>query len=150
MSQLRSVQQRKTDVLAVLNNGPEGWLATAATSGRPHLITVSCWWDGGRIFVTTVGTSRTARNLTTSGQARLGLGSPDDVIVIDVSVVEQVPVHEADSRLADGFAATVGWDPREIGANWQFFTLQPRRLQAYRGYDELEGRHVMREGRWLA
>jgi hypothetical protein len=150
MSELRSVQQRKADVLAALNNGPEGWLATAATGGRPHLITVSSWWDGERIVVTTLGTSRTARNLAASGQARLGLGSPEDVIVIDVSVVEHVPVQEADPSLADGFAATVGWDPRQIDASWQFFTLQPRRIQAYRGYDELEGRDVMREGRWLA
>jgi hypothetical protein len=29
------------------------------------------------------------------------------------------------------------------------FRLRPVRVQAYRGYDELEGRDVMRDGDWL-
>jgi len=29
-------------------------------------------------------------------------------------------------------------------------TAMPSRIQAYRGYDELSGRDVMRDGRWLA
>jgi hypothetical protein len=31
-----------------------------------------------------------------------------------------------------------------------FFRLRPTRIQAYRGYGELEGRDVMRGGRWVA
>jgi len=54
------------------------------------------------------------------------------------------------SELAAGFAAAVGWDPREVGEGWVFFRLEPARIQAYRGYDELEGRDVMRNSRWLA
>ena len=49
-----------------------------------------------------------------------------------------------------GFASAVGWDPREINGDWVFFRLTPARIQAYRGYDELEGRDVMLAGRWLA
>ena len=44
----------------------------------------------------------------------------------------------------------MGWDPREVGEGWAFFRLRPSRIQAYRGYEELEGRDVMRNSRWLA
>lgn len=30
-----------------------------------------------------------------------------------------------------------------------YFALVPSRIQAYRGYDELPGREVMRDGIWL-
>jgi hypothetical protein len=43
----------------------------------------------------------------------------------------------------------VGWDPRQIGEDSPVFRLRPVRVQAYRGYDELEGRDVMRDGDWL-
>jgi hypothetical protein len=51
--------------------------------------------------------------------------------------------------VAEGFSRAVGWDPREVGEGWAFFRLRPLRIQAYRGYDELEGRDVMRGSRWL-
>jgi hypothetical protein len=37
----------------------------------------------------------------------------------------------------------------EVGAGWAFYRLRPR-IQAYRGYDELERRDVMRNSRWPA
>jgi hypothetical protein len=64
-------------------------------------------------------------------------------------VDDHVGVGEADSALADGFASAVGWDPRPIGEDWAFFRFRPVRVQAYRGYDELEGRDVMRDGAWV-
>ena len=54
------------------------------------------------------------------------------------------------TELAGGFAGAVGWDPREVGGGWMFFRLTPIRIQAYKGYDELEGREVMSKSRWLA
>jgi len=30
-----------------------------------------------------------------------------------------------------------------------FFRLRPNRIQAFRGYDEIEGRDVMLRSRWL-
>ncbi|HEY8738488.1 MAG TPA: pyridoxamine 5'-phosphate oxidase family protein [Candidatus Dormibacteraeota bacterium] len=146
----RKLDQRKTDVLAALNKQADLWLATADMTGRPHLIAISAWWDGSKVIVATTGGSRTARNLESTRTARIAIGAPDDVMVIDATLSgSPTPVH-ADSELAKGFAAAVGWDPREISDDWAYFTLMPSRIQAYRGYDELSGRDVMRDGRWLA
>jgi hypothetical protein len=149
MDELRRVEVRKADVLAAMDDNHDVWLATADGSGRPHLIAVSCWWDGSRVTIATTTGSRSARNLVSIGLARLAIGNPDDVIVVDATVEDRVGGSDADSALAAGFANAVGWDPRQIGEDWAFFRLRPVRVQAYRGYDELEGRDVMRHGEWL-
>ena len=125
------------------------WLATADTSGKPHLIAASAWWDGTDLVMATRADSRTAANLVIGSEVRLAAGSPADVVMIDASVVDSVPAGDA-AELADGFTIAVGWDPREVGRGWAFYRLRPTRIQAYRGYDELEGRFVMRNSRWLA
>jgi hypothetical protein len=149
MSDLRSVETRKADVLTALEGQRDLWLATADTAGRPHLIAVSAWWDGTDLVVATTVTSRTASNLPAGSQVRLAAGAPNDVIMIDATVIESVAANQA-AEVADGFAIAVGWDPREVGEGWAFYRLRPTRVQAYRGYDELEGRDVMRNSRWLA
>jgi len=146
---LRDIKTRKADVLAALERQKDLWVATADRAGRPHLIAVSAWWDGSGLVIATAGTSRTARNLVANPTARLALGAPDDVVVIDARSTGSRPVSDSD-ELAGGFAAAVGWDPREVGEGWAFFRLEPARIQAYRGYDELEGRDVMGDSRWLA
>jgi hypothetical protein len=150
MSEGRTVEQRKADTLTVLNRQRDLWLATADTGGKPHLIAVSAWWDGNHVIIATAAASRSARNLDANGIARFALGAPDDVIVIDAAVADRVKVRQADAKLAVGFESAVGWDPRDINDDWIFFRLLPSRIQAYRGYDELEGRDVMLVGRWLA
>jgi hypothetical protein len=80
---------------------------------------------------------------------RVAGGTPSDAIMIDADVVESPAVDDS-AELAGGFATAVGWDPRGVGQGWLFFRLRPTRIQAYRGYDELEGRDVMRGSRWLA
>lgn len=150
MSEGRTVEQRKADTIAALNRQRDLWLATADTGGNPHLIAVSAWWDDNHVMIATTAASRSARNLNSNGIARLALGSPDDVIVIDAAVADSVKVRDADAELAAVFTSAVGWDPRDISADWVFFRLTPARIQAYRGYDELEGRDVMLLGRWLA
>ncbi len=149
MSEPRGREQRKADVLAALSQNRDLWLATASPSGRPHLIAVSAWWDGRQVVVATTAGSRTARNLDATAIGRLAVGSPEDVVVIDVTVAASVPVSEADAQRADGFAGAVGWNPADEGPNWRFYQLSPVEVQAYRGYGELEGRQVMRDGRWL-
>jgi len=146
----RTTNQRKADVLAALQKQADLWLASADKSGRAHLIAISAWWDGRQIVVATTRGSRTARNLESTGAARLAAGAPDDVIVIDVTKAGTGKPVKSDPALADGFAEAVGWDPRDIGDDWSFLTLVPSRIQAYRGYDEVTGRDVMRDGRWLA
>ncbi len=150
MREDRNVEQRKADTLAALNRQRDLWLATADRSGRPHLIAVSAWWDGRHVIIATTAASRSARNLESTGTARLALGSPDDVIMLDAAAGNGVNVREADAPLATGFSTAVGWDPRDVDGDWVFFRLTPSRIQAYRGYDELKGRDVMLAGRWLA
>ncbi len=105
--------------------------------------------DGTHLVIATAGASRTARNMKMNRAVRVAAGSPSDAIMIDAEVVESRPVDDS-AELAGSFAAAVGWDPREAGKCWVFFRLRPTRIQADRGYDELEGRDVMRGSRWLA
>lgn len=149
MTELRTTEARKADVLAALEGQRDVWLATADAAGRPHLIAISAWWDGSDVVVATTVTSRTAANFAARPGVRLAAGSPADVIMIDARIVESAAASEA-AELGDGFAKAVGWDPREVGEGWAFYRLRPTRIQAYRGYDELEGREVMRNSRWLA
>jgi hypothetical protein len=146
---MRDVATRKADVMEALGGQTDLWIASADLAGRPHLIAVSAWWDGAEVVIATTATSRTAKNLGANPVVRLAHGSPADAIVIDARLVEVRPAHEAPD-LARGFAGAVGWDPREVGPGWTFYRLKPVRIQAYRGYDELEGRDVMRGSEWLA
>lgn len=150
MTEGRTTEQRTADVKKALGEAGDLWLASADREGRPHLIALSYWWSGDRITVATVAGSRTDANISSTRRARLAIGTPDDVIMIDASLIDSRKVGASPSSIADGFAAAVGWDPREISNDWVFFHLQPWRIQAYRGYDELAGRDVMRQGRWLA
>ncbi|MDQ6918530.1 MAG: pyridoxamine 5'-phosphate oxidase family protein [Candidatus Dormibacteraeota bacterium] len=149
MTESRSPSRRKSDVIAALELNADLWLATAGTSGRPQLIPVSAWWDGSSIVIATTGGSISARNLEASRSGRLALGSPADAILVDVTVSVSVPVEQADAEMVAGFTGAVGWNPAEVGPGWRFFRLRPVRIQAYRGYDEVEGRDVMRDSRWL-
>jgi Pyridoxamine 5'-phosphate oxidase len=149
MSELRGTPQRKADTLAVLERHGDAWLATAS-SGRPHLIAVSQAWDGQHIVIATRSGTPTARNLDETGVARLALGTPDDVVMVDASVVDSTPATSAAAAVRAAFAAAVGWDPAEQGPRWRYYRLRPVAIEAYRGYGELAGREVMREGRWLA
>ena len=150
LAQMRTIQQRKADVLAALERNADLWLATASPTGRPHLVAVSAWFHDPDFLIATVGSSRTARNLDATEIARLALGAPDDVIVIDARLTASMPVTAAEADLLAGFATAVGWSPVEEPGNWRFFRLVPTRIQAYRGYGELEGRDVFSDGRWLA
>ena len=147
---LRTIAERKKDVLAALESHHDLWVATADAKGQPHLIAASSWWDGSFIVVTTRVESRTAHNLGTARLAKLGHGMPADVVLIDAKLENSTAAGQADDELADGLSKAVGWDPREVGDDWAFYRLRPRRIQAYRGYEEIEGRDVMKGGRWRA
>ncbi len=145
---MRDTATRKADVLSALEKQHDVWLATADVAARPHLIAVSAWWDGADLVIATTGASKTARNLAMNPIVRVARGAPSDAIVIDAQMIDSRAVEDS-AELAGGFAAAVGWDPREMGGGWMFFRLRPTRVQAFRGYDEIEDRDVMVRSRWV-
>ena len=144
---MRDTAARKRDVLAALEKQGQLWLATADAGGRPHVIAVSAWWDGTDLVITTSGSSRTARNMAMNPLVTLAAGDPGDAIVIQAQMLDS-SAAESSEEVALGFSKVMGWDPREMGG-WMFFRLRPTRIQAFRGYDEIEGRDVMVRSRWL-
>lgn len=144
---MRDAATRKADVLAALSKQGHYWLTSAEVGGRPHVIAVSGWWDGHELVVTTLGSSKTARNLAMSPYAVLAGGDPSDAIVIQAQVIDSCAVEDS-AELAGGFKAAMGWDPREMDG-WMFFRLRPTRIQAFRGYDEIGDRDVMVRSRWV-
>jgi hypothetical protein len=149
MTELRTLQQRKTDVLEALGRNFDMWVATADPAGRPHLIAASGSWDGERIVMATLSASRTAQNLAQNPIAQLALGSQDDAITISARLEDSYPAAQAPDGVAAVFEKAAGWDPSAEGEGWAFYRFRPVRIQAYRGYAELEGRDVMRTSRWL-
>ncbi len=133
--------------MATLRKQGHYWLSTAEVGGRPRVIGVAGWWDGDQIVVTTLGTSRSARNMEMNPQVVLTHGDPSDAVVIEAGVIDSSMADES-AELAAGFSKAMGWDPREMDG-WMFFRLRPTRIQAFRGYDEIEGRDVMIHGRWV-
>lgn len=146
----RSPAQRRLDTVAVLERQGDAWLATAGNAGDAHLIAVSAAWDGTELVIATRAGSPTARNLREAGRARVAIGDPADVVMLDVTVAGSVPATADAGPIATAFRDAVGWDPAEEGDDWHYFRLRPVRIQAYRGYGEPGSRDVMRDGDWLA
>ena len=147
MAEARDRVTRKADTLAMLETaGIDVWVATAS-KGSPHLVPVSLAWVDERVVIAIEGSSVTARNLTASGEARLALGPTRDVVVIDAQLEKVVDVA-ADDQLGDAYAAQTDWDPRR-SQGYMFLVLRPVRIQAWREANEIPGRTLMRDGRWL-
>jgi hypothetical protein len=140
----RDTDQRHRDTLARLEQDVDVWVATA-DGGTPYLVPLSFRWDGSTLLVATPASSPTGRNLQATGRARLALGVTRDVVLVEGDVV----VVEPDPGEADAFAAKAGFDPRSA-RGYLYFRVTPRRVQAWREVDELAGRELMREGRWIA
>jgi hypothetical protein len=149
----RSRAQRRTDTLAKLAAPvTDVWVATASADGggtTPYLVPLSLAWLHDRVVLALESTSRTARNLEAQQVARLGVGPTRDVVLIDVVLESIVKVSQAPTALADGYAAQSDWDPRDAGEGYAYVILRPERIQAWREVDELPGRTLMRDGRWL-
>jgi tRNA-Thr(GGU) m(6)t(6)A37 methyltransferase TsaA len=144
----RSPRQRRRDTLRRLDRDTDVWVATADSSGRPYLVPLSFLWDDATLLVATPASSRTARNLADTGRARLGLGPSRDVVVIDATAQTQA-IGDLAPGLGDAFAARTGFDPRQLDG-YVYVRLSPVRVQAWREVDELAGRDLLRDRRWLA
>jgi hypothetical protein len=123
-------------------------VASASADGAPYLVPLSFDWDGGALLVATPTDSPTGRNLAATRTAQLGLGHTRDVSVIN-GEVEVLEIDALPQGRGDRFAARTGFDPRAEAAPYSWFRVSPRRIQAWREVNELEGRELMRDGRWL-
>ncbi len=123
-------------------------MATASADGAPYLVPLSFDRDGGALLVATPADSPTGRNLAATRTVRLGLGHTRDVSVID-GEVEVLEIDALPQERGDRFAARTGFDPRELATSYRWFRVSPRRIQAWREANELPGRALMRDGRWL-
>ncbi len=149
----RPAAERKADTLALLTSEVvDVWVATASEedgSIRPHLVPVSlARLDDNRIVLAVQATSRTARDLIAHRVARLGVGPTRDVVMIDVVLDAVHEVGDAPAEVVDRYLAQADWDPRQ-SPGYVFVVVRPTRLQAWREANEIAGRTLMREGRWL-
>jgi hypothetical protein len=144
----RSPEQRKTDTLARLQGDVDLWVASASADGDAYLVPLSYYWDGSALTVATLRASRTARNLTRAGRVRVALGPTRDVVIVDGSV-EALAIG-ADPALEDAHARATGFDPRTLADDYVYLRITPQTIQAWREANELEGRELMRDGRWNA
>ncbi|HUR00961.1 MAG TPA: pyridoxamine 5'-phosphate oxidase family protein [Nonomuraea sp.] len=143
----RELEERLRDTRAKLESDVDLWVASPGSAGV-HLIPLSYLWDGTAFLISTPSASITGRNLLADGRVRLGLGPTRDVVVVD-GTAEPVNLADLAPETGDAFAAKTGFDPRELDEPYQYFLIRPRRIQAWREANELRGRDLMRDGRWL-
>ncbi len=124
-------------------------MASASADGAPYLVPLSFDWDGEALLVATPTDSPTGRNLAATRAVRLGLGHTRDVSMIDGEVVEVLEIDALPQQRCDRFVARTGFDPRVEATPYRWFRICARRIQAWREANELEGRELMRDGRWL-
>jgi Pyridoxamine 5'-phosphate oxidase len=150
----RNAAERKADTLAKLRApAMDVWVASASVSesgsARPYLVPVSLAWLDERVVIAIESDSRTARNITEQGAARLALGPTRDVVIIDAVLDQAIDLADAPPALAEGYAAQADWDPRTASGRFVYVVLRPDRIQAWREADELPGRTLMRSGSWI-
>ena len=144
----RSRGQRRRDTEQRLTHDTDIWVASASADGVPYLVPLSFDWDGQALLTATPADSPTGRNLAATRVARLGLGHTRDVSMIEGDV-EVLEIDALPQERGDRFAAQTGFDPRALATPYRWFRISPRRVQAWREVNELPGRELMREGRWL-
>jgi nitroimidazol reductase NimA-like FMN-containing flavoprotein (pyridoxamine 5'-phosphate oxidase superfamily) len=144
----RGLAERLRDTRARLEGDVDLWLASSGSPGGVHLVPLSYLWDGTAFLVSTPRDSVTGRNLLADGRVRLSLGSTRDVVMVD-GTAEPVDTDDLGQARGDAFASRTGFDPRALDEPYQYFLIRPRRVQAWREENELRGRVLMRDGRWL-
>jgi hypothetical protein len=113
------------------------------------LVPVSLVWIDERVIIAVESDSRTARNITEYGTARLALGPTRDVVIIDAVLDQAVNLEDAPDALTQRYADQADWDPRSARGRYVYVVLRPDRIQAWREVNELPGRTLMRAGSWV-
>jgi hypothetical protein len=144
----RPRSQRRIDALEKLRSQVDLWVPSADERGRAYLVPLSYYWDGSSLTIATPRASRTARNLVRAGWARVALGPTRDVLIIE-GPVEAIAVGAEPAR-EDVHARAAGFDPRAQAEEHLYLRITPDTIQAWREANEMEERHLMRGGEWLA
>lgn len=137
----------------MLQNRNRLWLSTGNISG-PHLIPVGFIWDGGQITIATRERSVTASNIRINGAARVAIGEPDDVVIID-GTVSILSVADIEPEIANALAGEIKSVLAGLGHSDKVLPdrvclrLKPTRILVWNGFHEYTNRTVMRDGRWL-
>jgi Pyridoxamine 5'-phosphate oxidase len=143
----RTGPRRRQDTLDRLTHDVDCWVASAdPRTGTPYLVPLSFRWDGTTLLVATADKSPTSRNLQATRRVRVALGSTRDVVLIEGTVE---PLDAVADDVGDAFAAATGFDPRTLRTPYRYLRIHPVRVQAWREENELAGRDLMRDGRWL-
>jgi len=64
--------------------------------------------------------------------------------------VQTLEIAKAPRAWIERFATRTGFDPSELSTPYRWFRVFPRRIQAWREENELRGRNLMKDGRWLS
>jgi hypothetical protein len=144
----RPRSERRHDTEHRLTHDQDIWVASASAAGVPYLVPLSFHWDGETVLLATPTDSITGRNLVSGRSVRLGLGPTRDVSMIDGDV-EVIELDVLPDERAHQFVSHTGFDPRTLSVPYRWFSVSVRRIQAWREVDELPGRELMRDGRWL-
>ena len=146
----RPKPQRVHDTRRRLGRDVDVWVASAdPDTGTPYLVPLSFLWEDEVLWLATAAAAPTARNLQATGRLRLGFGHTRDVTLVE-GHAEAIPAAQIGADLGDRFAAATGFDPRAESGEYLYFRVTPDRIQAWREVDEIAGRTLMRDGRWLA
>jgi len=141
----RARDVRRADTLARFSGDVDCWVSSATPDGVPYLTPLSYLWDGETFLLSTVASSPTAQNLLRSGRTRLAFGATRDVVLVDGTVSRVLP----DDATAAAFAAATGFDPRDEPQEYAYLAVRPVTVQAWREANELAGRTLMKDGRWI-
>jgi hypothetical protein len=144
----RSRAERRRDTEHRLTQNTDLWVASASLDGAPHLVPLSFDWDGETLLLATLTDSPTGRNLAAARAVRLALGDTRDVSIIE-GEVEVLEMDALPRQVGDRFATRTSFDPRALTDRYSWFRVTPRRIQAWREENEIAGRELMRDGRWL-
>jgi hypothetical protein len=146
---IRTRTARIADCLAAFDRERDCWVATGRAGGDAHLIPLSFCWDGERIVIATRADALTVSALRRSNRVRISLPSTDDVVIVD-AIAQLVSTSDIDAATHHQFCMVAGFDPCIERDPFVFALLTPARIQAWRNVEELKGRVIMDQGRWLA
>src|SRR4051794_25929751 len=135
MDEPRTRDQRRQDTMRRLEQDVDVWVATA-DGDMPCLVPLSFHWDGTALYLSTLATNPTARNIAANGNIRLTLGETRDVVLIEGVATQATPSDE----VADAFARRAGFDPRTLRQRYPYFRVTPRLVQAWREVNEIAER----------